>query len=224
MKTVLFVCLCFFVGCGTQVASKTEEQPANKATELLVQAPTPPWWQPTEVTTHENGSVAMTWSSKAAKDEYDRQERLKEEAMIANAPDDAFYVFDDAYDPTTGTSQMARQDNGERNKLGIQKSVNTNYSALMPQFQQIAEDNASRITAFTGTRLAAVQACDPHYWNVSIESVKPLPNGVSIRVLAICGSRANGYAAEIKETWSYVDNQLTLASRRELISMAPYSN
>jgi hypothetical protein len=223
MKKFLFVCLLVFAGCNHEVVSTTITPEPPKTKELLVQTTPPEWWQPVEVKVHPNGSVFMKWSSRAAKDEYDRQQRLQEEATIANAPDDAMYVFDDTYDAATGRATIDRQDNGARNKLGVEKTVNTNHAALMPQFQQIAADNSNRLAAFTGARLTAVQACEPHYWNVTIESVVPITNGSEITVLVTCGSRTNGDAAFINEKWTYVNSQLTLVDRSELISMAPNS-
>jgi hypothetical protein len=224
MKRMLFITVICLAGCTKEPSLQTRTfDPQNTATEKLVQTTPPEWWQPTEVIDHGDGSSVWTWSSGAAKDEYDRRQRLQEAAAMMNLPDDPVYVFDDTYSQATGLATIDRQDNGGRNKLGIAKKVSTDFGSLMPQFQQIAADNANRLAAFTGPRLAAVQAIDPHYWNVSIESVKPIANGLSIVVLVSCGSREKGSAAFIDEEWSYVDNQLTLVSRAQNTNTMPNS-
>jgi hypothetical protein len=226
MKKMLFVCW-LFVGCNQNVSSQKEpvETKVTKVMEpnqrYIVQQTQQEWWQPTQVIDNGQGSVAMTWSSSAAYDEYERQQKLNADLQAASAPDDASYVFDDSFNGVTYT--IPRQDFGARDKLGVEKSVSTSYAALMPKFQLIAADNANRMATFTGSRLSAVQSCNPRFWNVSIESVTPSGNGFSIDVSALCGSRASGVSEQLLETWSLVDGALTLSSRTELISKAPGS-
>jgi hypothetical protein len=231
MKYKLLIFLVIVAGCNQQNSDSTELRDRrtlpSESTALHAESPkrlvvqNGEWWQPTTVTTHANGSVFMEFESAAAKAEYYRQQQLTASSNAALAPDSATYVFDDSFNGTGYT--VPRQDNGARDKIGIDQGVNSAHADLIPQFQQIGADNSNRMSSFTGPRLAAIQACNPHYWNVAIESVNQTANGLSIEVSVTCGSRLFGLAAEMTESWTFANGQLSLSRRSEVIPSPPKS-
>lgn len=154
MKIKFVLLFAVIVGCSTKgnqtTATSNSVRDASVTTtvpdshsggERLVQQ-TQEWWEPISVIDDGHGSVQKTWASQDAKIEYDRQQTMAKDLQKAAAPDDAVYVFDDT--PNGIYNTIPRQDNGFQNKLGIEQRIMNQHSELMPQFHQIASDNASR--------------------------------------------------------------------------------